>query len=49
MMDMSLFCHISVVQLGLLGQQKKNDDGVILHICNPNWILPLASISMDMV
>lgn len=48
-MDMSLFCRISAVQLDLLGQQKKNDDGMIRHICNPNWILPLVSISMDMV
>lgn len=49
MMAMYLYYHILAVLLDLRGQQKKNGDGMIRHICNLNWILLPVLISVDMV
>lgn len=49
MMDMCLSCRILAVPLDLLGQPKKNDDGLIRHISNQKSILLRVSISMGMV
>jgi len=46
---MFLFYHILVARRDLLGQQKKNGDGVIRHIYNLNWIFLRVLILVDMV
>jgi hypothetical protein len=49
MMDMFLSFLILVVLLDSPGQLKRNDDGMIRRIFNPDWILLDALILMVMV
>jgi len=49
MMAMYLSCRISAVLQDSRDQRKRNGDGMTRRICNPNWILLRALISMGTV